>query len=195
MEANQPPIQSIDLQPFCDDDPHGRHSLTSPWVLGGKRIATDGKVLVCIPAPGEPDYDRNERGRMPNVADILKPIDSSRDGDWLPWPNVARCDACSGTNKVNCDRCGGDGICERCPCGASHDCGRCSDGMVNCKECLEIGSLDYRFGQALLSRRYAYLVAQLPRVEYLPTTEPGQSIVRFRFTGGEGAVASLREDS
>ncbi len=197
MEATQPvaAAQQIDLQPFCDDDPHGRYNLCEPWVFNGKRIATDGRVLVVVPAPGEPDYDRNERGRLPNVFDVIPPISSSRDGDWLPWPPVEPCRDCQGTLKVHCESCGGDGQCNLCKCEAEHKCGYCDGtGNVRCKDCQDVGSFDHRFGLHILARRYAYLVSKLPSVEYLPTLKADESIVRFRFAGGEGAVSPLRED-
>jgi len=44
----------VDLTVFCDPT-NGRYDLSTPWVYKGWRYATDGRICVREPAPGEPD--------------------------------------------------------------------------------------------------------------------------------------------
>ncbi len=173
----------IDLSKFC-----GRKSssLDEPFVVRGWRYATDGLVLVRVLAPGEPDSPPpTDRPKNPGL--LLPPID----GEWLPWPQVDPCEECSATEKVVCDHCDGNGQCEGCACGMAHTCGWCAGtGKAICKACTEEGSFTKRFGNVELSRRYAYLIALLPNVVYLPQSEASKP-VRFKFDGGEGVVIGI----
>lgn len=73
--------KTINLQPFCFPSGSGsRYSIDKPWVKGGIRYATDGRVCVAIPATGQPDSD----GKFPNASEIMEMF--RRDGAFLPWP-------------------------------------------------------------------------------------------------------------
>lgn len=184
--------KQIDLTPFCSDDPHCRYAIDKPWVIDGWRNATDGKIIVRVPAPGEPNYTVTEpgRGRCPKTDDVLPAVD----GKWLPWPTVEPCSKCSASGKVGCDQCGGDGECDQCSCKHLHECGHCDGtGQVTCKACHDPGGFDFMFGETEISRHYAMLVRALPGpVEYLPASKK-EGKVRFRFAGGEGAVMGFRD--
>lgn len=178
---------TIDLSPFCDPDAQ-RFAIQKPWTKDGVRYATDGRVAVRLDVPGQPD--EMPEGRVPNVDSVMPPVD----GEWLPWPEVEPCEACGGEEKIECRKCGGDGQCEGCSCGTCHECGRCDGtGESDCDKCFGPGSFPAMFGDAELSRHYAFIVSKLPGVSYLPPIDSG-SAVRFKFDGGDGAVMPMRKE-
>lgn len=182
-------VQQIDLQPFCSTDTDGRYGIDKPWVKDGWRHATDGRICIRLPATGEPDALPEKR--VPHFDEVLPPVD----GNWQPWPQVESCGSCFGRRHIDCDECGGDGTCDQCKCKGAHNCGCCEGtGKVTCKACHDPGGFDrFLFGETELARCYAYLVAKLPGpVEFLPTTKKDGK-VRFRFSGGEGAVMGFRD--
>ena len=167
---------TINLQRFCDPDENGRYALNEPWVVNGWRYATDGRVIVRVPAEGEQDSPLPDGKRRPkNPGEILRPVN----GEWLTWPNVSQCYHCEGTGTDDCPGC---------PCGA------CSClGEIECTHCRAKGTFRTLFGKAELSQHYAYLISKLPGVMYLPQTDP-EGVVRFKFDGGEGGVSPVRKD-
>lgn len=180
---------AIDLTPFCDPDTSSRYALDQPWVVDGWRYATDGKVLVRVPATGEPDTPPHPEGkrRPGKVHEIVPPVD----GKWLPWPEIASCEKCEGSLKIECESCCGDGQCENCKCGQCHNCGKCDGiGKVDCDLCDTNSSFKPHFGDAILALKYAYLISNLPNVVYLPAKH--EAAIRFKFDGGEGAAMSMR---
>lgn len=188
---------TIDLTPFCDPDTSSRYALDQPWVVDGWRYATDGRIMVRIPATGEPDSPKppDEKKRPKDVASI---VESLTGDNWQPWPAIKPCRICDGKGKhlEDCENCEGTGTCKSCNCGHKHQCGDCKgerQSLVRCDECFKSGSLDDRFGEAELSHHYAHLIACLPSVSYLPTTNTEDG-VRFRFDGGEGVVMGLSQD-
>ena len=50
-----------DISWFCDTDPDCRYALTTPWVKGGYEYATNGRIAVRQPAPGQPDVDDGKK--------------------------------------------------------------------------------------------------------------------------------------
>jgi hypothetical protein len=160
-------------------------------VQGTFRYATDGRIAVRVDAAGEPETPPDDSGRRrPRMYEVFTTVESD---DWQPWPNVDPCSACVGTGMVDCEPCGGDGLCSQCRCKSDHECGFCDgEGEVSCDLCCQNGSLEHRFGNAELARKLAYLVSQLPNVQYVPQPE-AEGAVRFKFDGGEGIVCSLRQ--
>jgi hypothetical protein len=184
--------QTIDLKPFCDPDPDSRYGLDEPWVVDGWRVATDGKVIVRVPATGEQDSPARDDGkrRPKQIRDILPPLNAA-ESDWQPWPSISPCANCMGVGKDTCETCNGSGTCDHCRCRNEHDCGDCDgEGLTTCKVCTQKGGLDHRFGVAEIALHYAHLISRLPSVSYLPATSH-ESALRFRFDGGEGAIMPL----
>lgn len=109
---------TINLDPFCQRDHNPRHDMESPWVANGRRYASDKKVLISVPAIGEPDSTPAEGKVFPPASDYFKRL-GRLEGNWKPLPldpefwghrtNV-RCYACHSTRceecEQNCDCCG-----------------------------------------------------------------------------------------
>lgn len=181
----------IDLQEFCECDEYPRYEINKPWVESGWRYATDGRVLVRVPAIDEPDSPQPINGKKrPRGFEIMQPVD----GDWLPWPQIKKCTMCgSRDRRMPCDHCSGSGICI-CECENEHKCGHCNGtGKRECTTCIG-NTVPHLFGKSKLAHKYAWLIAQLPDVEYLPTDSKDADLVRFKFEGGEGAVCPLRQE-
>lgn len=184
----------IDLQKFCERDETPRYDINQPWVEGGWRYATDGRVLVRVPAPDEPDSPRpvNNKKR-PRAFEILQP---AVDGDWEPWPAIDRCSTCGSDRRMMpCDNCHGNGMCICDDCECEHKCGQCQGtGEEECMTCMGSHGVDHMFGQSKLAHRYAYMISKLPNAVYLPTEDKDAALIRFKFDGGEGAVCPLKQD-
>ena len=74
----------IDLSKFCDPDSPliYRHS---PWRAGGVVFATDGSILIEVPAAAAPLVRPPcKASRVPRAAELLMPWPER---GWLPWPN------------------------------------------------------------------------------------------------------------
>src|SRR5581483_439162 len=67
---------TIDLQPFCFAvDDYTRYDLTEPFVFDGWRYATNSRVMVRVPAPGE----ANTGGRnLPDVTSLVRQMSRCR---------------------------------------------------------------------------------------------------------------------
>ena len=165
---------AIDLTRFCFGENYGRYAIASPWVKCGRKYATDGVVLVAADTD-EPSTDLSGK-KVPGVEKLLTPVD----GDWQPWPSVARCGLCEGSgDKMQ--------ICPGC------ECGMCDGSETYTVFCDCRGERIQEFGVQHISRHYATLVGGLPRVEFLPTTD-SESPLRFRFDGGEGALMGMKPE-
>jgi hypothetical protein len=184
---------AIGLRKFCAES-GSRLAIDEPFIQDGWQYATNGIIAVRIPAAeGEPDTPPNEKQRRrPRMKDVFTPIVAA-DDKWTAWPHVDPCSTCTATGLVLCEECNGEGQCNQCKCKSEHECGFCDgEGKVECDLCCANGSLEHRFGNAELARKLAYLVSQLPNVQYVPQPE-AEGAVRFKFDGGEGIVCSLRQ--
>lgn len=193
---------AIDLSRFCDRD----HSYISrPWVESGVRYASDGRIIVAVPADGEPSSEH----RHPNGPDILKGFPDS--ADWMPWPepayvdDMADCLACDGTgdeSTENCPECDGAGT-TTCPhCFHEDDCDECDGaGVIRTADCVQCGGTGRVLRPARIEvagRWFAWDVDQLVRL--LPNPEfAHDSKDRFKtwlvFDGGRGVVMALSRDA
>lgn len=160
---------TTNLDVFCDE-PGGRYQIDKPFVVRGWQYATDGRIMVRIPANGDPDVDFSKR-RVPRKPEECLP-ELPEGVRWIKFPNVRECVMCDGHGSVDvqCPHCGQD-IKESC---------KCRKNRVG-------------LGKASISKYYAALIASLPKAEY---AEPANADdpVRFRFEGGEGAICLLIGD-
>jgi hypothetical protein len=156
-----------------------RYDLTAPCVRSGCRYATNGIIVVAVPAPGEPDTERD----YPDAAAvIMRPAAELL----LPWPTAET----PPPEEVVCSLCNGILTCPTCnqPCPDCHGMGK----IFSSEGAAELGPQTY------LNRKWFRLVASLPGEKkwYQPQIEPGHSLpsVYFSFEGGEGAAVPMLVD-
>lgn len=181
----------IDLQKFCSSIDMGIYAMTSPWVRSGWRYATDARIVVRVPAPGE--ADTISTGKKFARADVLfVPIAHWRSDAPIATADVDICPECA----VLCPKCDGydedwddkDGQesspCPHCTKGYQYlpDCPLCGDRRV--MPCM-------RYGTAVIGPKYHYLIATLPGLQWAnrPAGSTSNKGISFRFDGGEGVVA------
>lgn len=163
----------FDLQPFCDNDrDSSRYGIQTPFVHHGYRYATDGRICVRVPAPGEPSTSEVEPDRRVPINGLTEmEFITERDARSLkPWPE-AKLVQYDIQETASCCACGGHGV-ERakaqtkaCP-----DCGLHVHFGPNCERCNgtgEVPSMVQKFGGVVLSEWYISLIAPLPNVEWI----------------------------
>ena len=114
----------VDLNVFCDpmtDRPESRYDLSTPWVYEGWRYATDGRICVREPAPGEPSAPDvrafgSNKGKRPRAHDYFAAF--PKNGFTGDWPAAEY-------GEEPCTACGGEDKCECSGCGALHECEKC----------------------------------------------------------------------
>jgi hypothetical protein len=197
---------TINLQQFCHPNAGStRFRMDVPFVRAGYRYATDGRIVVRVPAPGEPDTESDAAAKFPNADDIFgKAITPCR----APWPvddyvrKSGTCFRCDGYGEVDGDECGkcyGSGI-KVCPtCEHEEDCDYCDGrGKVNgspCPACDSGNSTQYRSHIVVDGRpiqfKYAEMIRNLPGVQFCASAGGPTSLLGFVFDGGEGAVMPM----
>lgn len=180
----------INLQKFCAADGASIYDINKPWVLEQRRYATDTRIVVRIPAPGEPDTS----GKFPMVSKLPW----SETHDWHPMERVrvmekvAHCHAC----MIQCPECGGVGVCQHDDGAEVAACLRCAGVgemlLPTCPVCHETRFLSYLgYGVAIIHPWNHILIASLPAAEW--ATWPGneENGIVFRFEGGQGLCAGV----
>ena len=118
----------MDLQKFCAKDSI-KYAIANPFVRGGWRYATDGRVLVRVPAPLIPS-DGINREQQPDVDTVLRGVDFTKCTESMP-PLRSDSRGKDKEKKCNCKMCpscDGTGGCVCPDCGNGHDCPVC-DGL------------------------------------------------------------------
>lgn len=162
------------LGAFCGE-PDARYFMQLPYVQCGWRYATDGRIVVRVPSPGEPDTPEPAEGRLP--PDLLYDFPAQIE-EMIPWPapeyTIGECDACRGTGKE---------LCRVCDSETRHECSACAGaGKV---------PIGLNVGYWFIAARYDRLIRDLPGVMFCNEgTSSGP--LYFRFDGGEGLVMPLR---
>lgn len=193
----------IDLTPFCD--PESRYAIGKPFVRSGVLYATDGRVLICLPADGEPD-SVSER-RFPDMASAMN---DWRDvpSDWKPWPEplyverLIACQTCNNTGAAHhreCSRCSGEGEIACHECDNDYDCPDCDgEGTILCGKCHACGGAKevtgphhIRLGEVAVSWINDQKVRTLPGLLYSILEKPTGAIVLLKFDGGRGLLMPL----
>src|SRR4051812_4704973 len=105
----------ISLKDFCSDETGIRYDMTTPYKIGDWVYATNGKMIVRVPAADFPAVAAREK--VPNPAS-LGFWDLPRDHlvavpDFLPF-RIEDCAACDGHGGClcGCEKC--DGVCGLC---------------------------------------------------------------------------------
>lgn len=183
----------IDWVGCCDPD---RGMLVAPFVLGGVRYATNGKILVAAKTDA-PDDVGDGRG-LPSRAVLEKfaalgeyafeeVVLAQEEGAF-----TGECGECRGTGKVACREC--HGVREHsCVCGDRHTCGECAgSGVDGCAVCggegrveLDVPEVDI-LGVKVAVKYLRLIVGGKPR--FCRSDVKGLSCVRFRCEGGEQGI-------
>lgn len=196
-----------DLLPFCSTDPW-RHALHTPWNDGGHTYATDGKILLRLPAipeceRGIPIPPEITPGTIPD-ADTPAWQQITLPEGWQETPiNIIKCNACLGTGKIKeCPTCEGHGETTCCECGHIKRCDDCEgDGTLvgsgnNCEGCDGTGKVE---GETLvpflpglsLRLHHLKLISTLPN--WTLRHNPNNPTLRLDFTGGDGAIMAVSQ--
>ena len=190
----------IDLQAWCGPD---SSQLPKPFVRNEWRCATDGKAMVRLPAPGEPDTEELAP-RGPPTEPVFAPAEALTfapwPADWEMWETMEipgereECPECHGETAV-CPGCDGDGQVECDECGQERDCPKCDgEGHVGakCPECMNRGTITtparafHLATEVWVAERYLRRVVNLPNLRWAARGE--NKPVFFRFDGGEAVM-------
>jgi len=129
-----------ELKRFCVDGDDIRYGLQQPWTRDGYTWASNGYLVVRVPAIAEvPDNEK-----APSIAKLFS--ETAPPGEWVAVPTVAAPELDGG------DVCYGDGQHE-CDCGHLHECGTCNgSGEVRAK------ALAIAVGNSNFADRYLHMI-------------------------------------
>ncbi len=188
---------AIALEAFCGEG-GSRHAFTKPFVRGGWRNATDGRILVRVPS-NEPDTE----GKWPKMGELFLRKWNRINAVALvvPGRGTEECRDCYGTRfiHIECCDCEGSGSCECNDCGDRHKCAACRGrGVVrtgrDCRVCQGTGKeyQDVKIGWLNCTGRHIARIAQnLPNPR---AVEISSGAVRFEFDGGEGLLRGIANE-
>lgn len=177
-----------------------RYKLDHPWVKDGKAYATDGRRLICVEMPGEPDSAaRDGEFPYPPCHDILALLQRDIDaGQYRPVPHppyvpagTKSCDDCRSTGKwsCNCPTCDEDNL---------HDCRSCKGtGKQKVLGHVQLGATTFNIEllHAVLLAGADLYAHQTKSNKPLYCDSPSSSPVKFRavvmpvLSGSDGADA------
>lgn len=197
-------------QGYSDKEKAGdpRVYLHRPMQFGDQVLASDSRILVCIPGhcghEEAPSSVRNLTRRIEQIIEEAPLTWTPAAAIDLPPPEpCTRRDGSGVMYRVDCPECGGAGEFER---GAhTYCCNECDgEGSITnkhpthgarseaCDICEGSGASlqPVTVGEMRVQRRYLASIAELPNAQVAPTHEE-QALV-FIFDGGWGALAPLR---
>ncbi len=165
----------IDLQKFCSET---RKSIARPWSRGEYSYATNGHVIIRVPA--QPDVPENTFAPDAERPSIFGGFSCSGKESFpipdLPTPKWAACDECLGESRAareQCEECGGT-------------------GKVRDHQNVEIGGMFF-------ADVYLELIKDLPGLKFYPVKyewitggihRPDPS--PFTFDGGDGLLMPVK---
>ncbi len=160
----------MDLTPFCSKD-KVRFYLLAPWTRAGHMFASDGTVMVRVPARA----GVAEQKLAPDAGQLFQRygVAGHRPAPAIVLPalNERACEECSGAGKFE----------------DWGDC-FCCDGVGRVDDDIQVG---WSFGGVAYSQHYIRLIWALPELR-LPTAFPKHRPMHFLFAGGDGLVMPLR---
>lgn len=160
-------ITKKQLMPFCSTD-ETLPSICQPWTRDGFTIATDGRILIRVPALA----DVPENAAAP---DYMKSVWNSFDdkAEFAPLPSLPP------IVSEKCEECGGNGISEGMTC-EEYD----GEGSFEKPEGMDIGS---RILDALFLRKIAALTNPV-----IAMTGDKLSAASFKGDGFEGLLMPIK---
>lgn len=170
----------LDLKPFCGIRETYRPYLKQPFTVGEFTYATDGRIMLRLPAMNEfgpPDAKVavNWNGPLDGIeAASFKKL-SVVDGIEHPKLELVKCEECEGRGRNH--------ACPDCECECD-DCDGSGEVYTEPKISTVIGGIPFGL-------RYALMVAELPNVEISIHGVGERQRLFFRFDGGVGALMPL----
>jgi hypothetical protein len=165
----------IDLKRYCANEREVRLHRREPFEIDGHVYATNGHLMVRVPATEYPGHAPYIAGVHPkNVADLVETA-IAEPGEYIAMPTVAEPDKCK--------RCKGTGI----------DPEWTDEGPENCWDCGGSGydRLDITgIGGTTFATHYVWLLGQLPGAQIKPLGMKPPAAIRFH--GGHALLMSCR---
>jgi hypothetical protein len=199
-------VNALNLQKFCARSYDKREHLKTAWAHKGWTYASNGHILLRVPAPEHADTVATH-----GAANAGSMVDDAGKVSYIGLPNTpepTRCDECAGVGQylqMKCPDCEGKG--EFTHGVYDYECRRCEgDGLVraaegeaggelqDCAACDGIGyfrGIGSLVGNATYDRAYLHMLAKLPGVRVC-TNGPGKPM-HFTFDGGEGLLMPFRD--
>jgi len=185
-----------DLKKFCRNYKTPKLDLMTPFSWNGYAVATNGHVLIRIPAV--PEVTRTEN--IPNVKEVFDKAPEPESWHEIPEPAPAEfheCPECGG--KKWCQLCCGEGRLLEFEKGIAKTikCEMCngSGDFVTCEWCDGSGVEEVfrstKIGAQTFQNKYLRILRTLPGVMIGPTTD--LKCARFKFDGGDGLIMPTRE--
>lgn len=194
---------AIDLQRFCAQSDDERVHLAKPFLHRGYRYATNGHILVRVPAPEHPDaIVANEKlaQRLPALIDDMP----QKAFMALPAFDAGKpCEYCKGarqTCQTRCDACDGEGSFEHDD--FDYDCKSCDtsgwlesddgDGQMRACQACRGGVYSHdpvAVGDAHYSAAYLMWIKDLPGLLVASNAQRG---LHFSFDGGDGLLMPIK---
>lgn len=166
---------------FCSDPDGDRPFLSLPFSLGAHDYATDGRIIIRVPASGS-----CAPLSVIKPADILKHFESQPE----TWENLPEFKPWTALDFKPCDTCKGSGG------GEFGDCQDC-DGWGHGVGKKTIEPVEFQGG--MVSDYYLSKILTLPNVMlgrvtsgvHASTHKNRADMFRFKFDGGEGAIMGM----
>jgi hypothetical protein len=202
----------IDMKKFCAPGTGGRRKcFFNPFVRGGWKYATDGKIIIRIKTD-EPESETGigiTKASCEHVIGLVLECPTSAE----MWPKSdgktqsVKCEICKGYGKsgvVECPECDGEGEVECYHCGHDMECEKCfGEGNIVdknspvCVSCGGVGQIEIPADQMIknnvwIGGEYFCKISELPNVRYVPAIEPCLPL-RFFFDGGDGVIMPVRK--
>jgi len=170
-------MRKAELQRFCSTDA-GRQSIHEPWLVGGKTLATNGRIIVA--ADGELDgVSANPDAPSKAALDLFVEPPAGSTFMGIPGVNEDECDDCDGSGVVEC-------LCPECSNVYERKCKTCSGmGYAYTPDKVQIGERTF-------SGYNIYKMRDLEDVQ-IHIEGDRHSACYFTFTGGCGVVMPIRQ--
>lgn len=167
----------IDLMQFCLKNDGIRPYLEKPFRIGNHTYATNGHVLVRVPAE-DGDEPLSSGGLKLMQASLEKILAYQLDAVYAPL-----CVLLPPTGTRECSNCGGYGKWEA-------ERGK----FISCEDCDGAGKVEKQTSVSIagvpFQAKYIAQIAALPEAEF--PTNPINDPCPFRFAGGSGAIMPMR---
>jgi len=189
----------LNLSDFCNEC---WPRTAKPWFEDGYVYASDGRIIVKVPAA---DYPAATTTSKVSAAEVVARFWPDKPYTLEPMPAIAantmqKCPDCEGhgTTYVQCTDCDGTGTCMCDNCGNEHECKTCNGkGFVyssteQCTHCTGTGKrllpVDQLVCDTLIACKHVQQITTLPNVQ---VTKGKHNSLFFEFDGGCGLVTGL----